>query len=98
MNQRDRFFAGEFDRVRVVPMTPFPETSTTVTDPFEEMFGKGVFTMGSSDLLECARMNKWFRQGDVNKLRDVPYPTNADGHELPHGSVLNFNKTPIRYP
>ena len=102
---RDRFFAGQYDNVKVVPLTPFPEsattstTTTTTTDPFERMFGANTFTqtpMSSTDLLQHARMEKWFRRGDDNRVVDVPYPTKG-GKKLPHGALLDFNKVPVRY-
>lgn len=47
-----------------------------------------------AELLERARMKKWFRKGNT-LTKDVPFPKNLDGEALPHGAVLNFDKKPI---
>ena len=76
-------------------MTPFPESTTT----FEKMFGKGTFALNlvNSDLLDFAKVKKWFRQPDEVIGKDVPHPTNDDGEKLPHGAELDFERIPIRY-
>ena len=81
------FFKGHYDNVRLVP-------HTHTTKSFEEMFGDTFDLPEGTDLYEGSRLKKWFRGG--HNLGEVEYPKHK-GRELPHGAVLHFHKTPVRY-
>ena len=50
--------------------------------------------MDGATLLQHAKMQKWFRKGKPNILADVPYPTDDNDNELPHGAHLDFDTIP----
>ena len=78
--------------MKIVPLTPFRDGDT-----FASLFGDAFSEckkLAPAELLERARMKKWFRKGN-SLAQDVPFPKNLDGEALPHGAVLNFDKKPI---
>ena len=90
-NQRDRFFQQLYT-VKIVPLKSFCDGDT-----FASLFGDAFSEcqkLSPAELLERARMTKWFRKGN-SLAQDVPFPKNVDGEALPHGAVLNFDKKPI---
>ena len=94
---RDRFFVGDYDITGVIPLTPFP---ATIEDPFTHFFGDDTFEllMDPCELLDYAKLKKWFREGTENQLmKNVPYPLDADKNPLPHGALLDFDNVPIKY-
>ena len=52
--------------------------------------------MEQSDLLDHVQLRKWFRKGKHNTLmKNVAYPKDGDGNELPYGAELDPS-APIR--
>ena len=90
--QRDRFFNQEYSDPKIVPLRPFLDGDTFET-LFQDAFS-GANNLSPAELLTRVKMKKWFRHGKT-LAKDVPYPKNIDGKHLPHGAVLNFEKTPI---
>ena len=97
--KRQMFVNGNYG-VDLVPLNPFPVGETFATTFPDQGWGAEIVhaqTAHPCERLAEAKFDVWAREG--RRLEHVPFPTNANGEELCHGTILGTNQIDgVRFP